>query len=167
MIAITEAAAGHQELIGTCSRQRNESLARSKSLGSYIAMTEDEFDAFVRSQRSYGTKDARNAEAKILHGMTLLSTLGTALWGTTDDDLRQQLLKPHPEIPAGFDLSEFEDLLHVCIQNASAVSAIHKTAGLEHLLPWSRTIVVGSESFTVLEARCEVVRRAIEYLRNR
>lgn len=129
-------------------------------------MTEDEFDALLRSRRPYGTDDAVNAEAKILHGMTLLSTLGTALWGKTDDDLRRQLLKPHPEIPAGFDLSDFQELLHVCMQQASVVSAIHKTAGLEHLLPWSRTIVVGSESFTVLEAHCEVVRRAIEYLGN-
>jgi hypothetical protein len=129
-------------------------------------MTEDEFDALMRARRPYGTKDAVNAEAKIRHGITLMSTLGVALWGKTDDDLRHQLAKPYPEIPPGFDLSDFRDLLHVCAQEVSAVSALHKTAGLEHLLPWSRTIVVGSESFTVLEARCELVRRAIDYLEN-
>ena len=130
-------------------------------------MTEDEFDSLMRSRRPYGTKDAMNAEAKMLHGMTLMSTLGTALWGKTDDDMRRQLLKPHPEIPVGFDLPDFQELLHVCNQVVSAVSAIHKAAGEAHLLTWSRSIVVGSESFTVLEARCELVRRAIEYLENR
>ncbi len=128
-------------------------------------MTEDEFDSLMRS-RSYGTQDATNAEAQILHGMTLLSTLGVALWGKTDGDLQHQLRRPHPEIPPGFDVSDFRKLLRVCAQVVSADAVSATQAGLGHLVPWSRTIVVGSESFTVLEARCEIVRRAIDYLEN-
>jgi hypothetical protein len=129
-------------------------------------MTEEEFDSLMKS-RSFGTEDARRAEAQILHGMTLLSTLGVALWGKTNNNLQQQLLKPHPEIPAGFDLPDFQELLLTCAQMSSAFSAVQKATGLAHLIPLSQTIHVGGESFTLWEARCEIVRRAIDYLENR
>src|SRR5262249_3267493 len=130
------------------------------------SMTEDDFDALMQS-RSFGTQDAINAETQILHGMTLLSTLGVALWGKTEDDLRRQLLKPHPEIPPGFDLADFRELLHICAQMAAAIAGIQKVTGQAHVAPWSNSIHVGSESFTILEARCEVIRRAIDYTENR
>jgi hypothetical protein len=126
-------------------------------------MTEDEFDALMRS-RSFGTRDAINAEAKMLRGTTLLSTLGVALWGRTEGDLARQLLKPHPELPPGFALPDFLELLHVCEQIVSALSATREMSGLAHLTP--RTISVGTDSWTVEEARCELVRRSIDYLEN-
>lgn len=129
-------------------------------------MTEDEFDALIRS-RSFRTNDAINTETQILHGMTLISTLGVALWGKTEDDLKRQLLKPHPEIPPGFDLADFRKLLHTCAQMAAAITGIQKVTGRAHMAPWSNSIQVGSEGFTVLEARCEVVRRVIDYLEHR
>ena len=130
-------------------------------------MTEDEFDSLMRSQRSFGTNDAVNAEAQMLRGMTLLSTLGVALWGKTESEAQHQLLKSHPEIPLGFGLADFRELLRVCAQMVEATNVIHKSMGLSHLVPHSQTIVVGSESFTLLEARCEIVRRVIDYLENR
>ncbi|HKD80258.1 MAG TPA: hypothetical protein VKH81_11240 [Candidatus Angelobacter sp.] len=129
-------------------------------------MTEDEFDALMRA-RSYGTKDATRAEDQIRHGMTLLTTLGTALWGTSEGDAQRQLLKSHPEIPAGFDLADFRELLRVTAQTVSAFADTHKGIGLSHLVPWSRTIVAGTQKFTLWEARCEIVRRAIDYLEER
>jgi hypothetical protein len=129
-------------------------------------MTEDEFDSLMRS-RSFGTDDAKLAEAQMLRGMTLLSTLGVALWGKAESEAQRQLLKSHPEIPPGFALADFRELLRVCAQMLEANNAIHKSMGLSHLLPHSQTIVVGSERFTLWEARCEIVRRAVSYLENR
>lgn len=100
----------------------------------------------------------------MLRGMTLLSTLGVALWGSTESDLRRQLLKSHPELPPGFELPDFRELLYVCAQIVSALSATREMTGLAHLAP--RTISVGTDRWTVEEARCELVRRSINYLEN-
>jgi hypothetical protein len=133
-------------------------------------MTEEEFDSFMQ-RRSFGTEDARRAEAQMSRGMALLATLGVALWGKTEGDLHRQLLKPYPAIPSGFDLPDFRELLRVSAQIISAISVTRKRAGWSHLFAASQTIFVGTQGSTVLEARYEVwaaryeiVRRAIEYL---
>jgi hypothetical protein len=123
-------------------------------------MTEDEFDSLMRA-RPFRTEDTRRAEAQMLRGTALLTTLGASLWGKTDDDLRRQLLRPYPAIPPGFGVRDLHDLLHVTAQMLSAISAM---VGLSHLFDTSTRIVVDAESYTLWEARCEIVRRAIEYL---
>jgi hypothetical protein len=60
-------------------------------------------------------------------------------------------------------LSDFRELLDVSAQMMSAMSAAHKMDGLPPLLHSSPTIFIGSQRFTLWEARCEIVRRAIEY----
>ena len=135
-------------------------------------MTEEEFDSFMQ-RRSLGTEDARRAEARMSRGMALLATVGVALWGKTDGDLHRQLIKSYPAIPSGLDLPDFRELLRVSAQIISAISVSH-TMGWSHLFPASQTIFVGTQGFTVWQARYEVwkaryevVRRAIEYFERR
>jgi hypothetical protein len=125
-------------------------------------MTEEEFDALMQA-RPFGTADAMQAEAQMRRRMTLVATLGVALWGKTSVDLQHQLLKPYPELPSGFDLADFRELLHISAEMVSAILAIQKMAGLSPLVH-SSTFLVGTQSLTLWEARCEIVRRAIEYL---
>lgn len=129
-------------------------------------MTEDEFDALMRA-RSFGTKDAIRAEDRLHRGMTLLTTLGRALWGTDESDAQHQLLRSLPEIPAGFDLTDFQELQRIAVLMASESAGTLKALGLSHLAPWSRTIVAGTQKLTLWEARCEIVRRAIDYMEER
>jgi hypothetical protein len=123
-------------------------------------MTEEEFDSLMRA-RSFGTEDARRLETQMLRGTALLATLGASLWGKTDDDLRRQLLRPYPAIPPGCGVRDLQDLLHVTAQMITAISAM---VGLSHLFDTSPRIVVHAQSYTLWEARCEIVRRAIEHL---
>ena len=94
------------------------------------------------------------------------ASLGNALWGRTSADLQRQLLAPHPEIPAGFALSDFRDLLRTAVVLAR-LSRNPRYAAIAAMGRSSATITVGTEQFTAWEARCEVVRRAIEYLEKR
>lgn len=129
-------------------------------------MNEEEFDSLMRS-RPYGTEDARRAEDQMLRDLRLSATLGVALWGKTLTDLQRRLLEPHPEIPSGFDLPDFRVLLHISGQMVLASVAAYKIMGLAPSLASAPTIFVGTQGFTVWEARYEVVRRAIEYLEQR
>jgi hypothetical protein len=128
-------------------------------------MDEGEFDALTRF-RPFGVADARRAEAQA-HRCT---ALGMALWGKGPDDLQHQLLASHPEIPAGFDLDDFREL-----ENSLRIIAVRlgdpRQAWLSNVPAFrvlcSPVITVGTERMTALEARCEIVRRAIEYLEGR
>lgn len=60
-------------------------------------MDEQEFDALF-PYRAFGHKEATEHYARV-HRNTALAS---ALFGKTPEDLRQQLLAPHPKIPAGF-----------------------------------------------------------------
>jgi len=114
-------------------------------------MDEDEFDSAIRA-RPYRLEDAMQAEARSRR----ISTLGVALWGTSSADLQRQLLVKYPEIPPGYELADF----HALLRNVQAILAF----------PYARlsaTIFVGAQEFTQWEARCEIVRRAIDYLENR
>ena len=129
-------------------------------------MTEEEFDSLMRAARSFGSEDARQLEGRMLGSMALLKTLGAALWGKTDDDLRRQLLRPYPAIPPGYGVRDLHDLLLASGQIVSAMAAAYKIVGLPHAFDTS-TIVVHAQSYTAWEARCEIVRRAIEHLEKR
>ena len=98
---------------------------------------------------------------------SLVMTLGVALWGKTSEDVQRQLLALHPEIPVGFDLADFRKLLQWTAKLASAVLALHRMRGVPPSTLPSPTVFVGSQGLTLWESRCEIVRRAIEYLEER
>lgn len=94
------------------------------------------------------------------------TALGIALWGRNAADLERQLAAPRPEIPAGFDLADFRDLL----RSASAISEAvgdPRRQWMHSLAQSSATVWARGQPLTTWEARCEVVRRAIEYLEKR
>ena len=128
-------------------------------------MDEEEFDGLMRF-RPFGADDAIQAEVRACRS----TALGIALWGKTSDDLHRQLLAPHPEIPSGFDMVDFRELqkslrtIAACLGDPqqmwlSSLSSIRAV--------YSPIIIVGTQRLNTLEARCEIVRRAIEYLENR
>lgn len=132
-------------------------------------MDEEEFDSSMQSRQSrpFVRGDAMRAEVQLLRGTKLLATLGVALWGRTSGELQRQLLAASPEVPSGFDLPDFRELLQVTTQMISGSEPAQKIAALRLLVPSPPTIFVGTQRFTPWEARCEVVRRAIEYLEKR
>jgi hypothetical protein len=124
-------------------------------------MDEEEFDALFHS-RPFTTKDATKTDLQLRRRIAL----AIALWGRTLDDLKRQLLAVHPEIPAGFDVTDLREL-HQNLQNISSDLSNPRHAWLTRLPVFSQTISADSERYSAWEARCEVVRRAIEYLENR
>jgi hypothetical protein len=129
-------------------------------------MDEEEFDALM-NLRPFGTEDAMHWYAQIRGDIGLGMTLGSALWGRTSEDLQRQLLAPHPEIPSGFDLADFRKLLQWTAQMSSAVFAVQRMRGLSPAVLPPAAVFVGTHGFTMWEARCEIVRRAIDYLERR
>jgi hypothetical protein len=124
-------------------------------------MDEHEFDALF--QRPFGTEDAKNEDAR----WRRCATLGTVLFGRNSGDLQRQLLASHPEIPSGYDVADFRDLLQHLEMVSDAMSNPRKTWLSPLAFVASATLSVGSRRFTFWEARCEIVRRAIEYLEGR
>ncbi len=122
-------------------------------------MDEEEFDSLTRL-RPFGREDAMRVDAQ----WRRIATLGQALWGRTSDDLQRQLLARYPDIPPNFDLADFRRLQ----QSAHKISAALGGPRFAWMSPLSRSssILVGTQRFTAWEARCEIVRRAIEYLEN-
>lgn len=129
-------------------------------------MNEEEFDALIKS-RPFGTGDVVHWEAELRAHTRLVMTLGDALWGRTSEDAQRQLLTPHPEIPAGFDLADFRKLLQWTTKMASTVLELQRMRGVPPSALSSPTVFVAPQSFTLWEARCEIVRRAIGYLEKR
>jgi hypothetical protein len=119
------------------------------------SMDEQEFDSLFSVP--FGTEDAMRIDARGRR----FATLGSALWGKTVDDLERNLLAPHPEIPLGFDLADFQEL-QLMAQRILLYLSNPRSAWISTLPP--RTIIVGSARYTEWEARCEIVRRAIEHL---
>jgi hypothetical protein len=115
-------------------------------------MDEQEFDSLFK--RPFKRADAMRLEGR-------LRRLAVALFGKTFDTLQRQLLAPFPEVPPSFDLADFQVLHQRLTQTEDFVALNPRHA-------WaSRDICVGTQRFTVWEARREVVRRAIEYLERR
>jgi hypothetical protein len=124
-------------------------------------MDEEEFDSLMGS-RAFGTADALRADARLRR----CATLGAALWGRTSDDLQRQLLAPYPAIPSGFALADFRELER-SVREVAFVMSNPRQKWLPRMAAFSSVIFVGAERFTIWEARCEIVRRAIEYLEER
>jgi hypothetical protein len=120
-------------------------------------MDEEEFDSLLQL-RPFGTEEARQLDLR----MRRKATLATALWGKTLDELKRQLLEGTPQIPAGFDLTDLRELLQSTEQLASALRNPRNELASRLALA-SRTILVRGERYTEWEARCEVIRRAIEH----
>jgi hypothetical protein len=113
-------------------------------------MDEQESDWLARF-RPYGRENAKRAER--------CTRLALALWGGTTDDLRRQLLAPSPELPPGFDLVDFRQLML-----RIALVGLNNPRNAWAFPSPPPTILVGSQRFTLWEARYEIIRRAIEYL---
>ncbi|HEY3768123.1 MAG TPA: hypothetical protein VGN44_05580 [Candidatus Angelobacter sp.] len=125
-------------------------------------MKEEDFDALMKG-RSFGTEDATRVDAQLRR----IFTLGAVLWGRTSDDLQRQLLAPHPDIPLGIGLSDLRELLrNVELMLAAFHDEKGALASISIALS-SPTITIGTQQFTAWEARCEIVRRAIQYLETR
>ena len=129
-------------------------------------MDEQEFDSLFL--RPFGKEDFQRADAQ--RGRS--ATLACALFGRTAEDLRRQLVASRPEIPSGFALADFRDLE----RHVQTISGLLLTGSsnprMAWLSPWltqfaSSSITVDGQCYTVWEARCEIVRRAIEYLESR
>jgi hypothetical protein len=122
-------------------------------------MDEQEFDSF-RQLRPFRTEEAKQVDLRLRRSRAL----AVRLWGETVDDLKRQLEAPHPEIPSGFDLADFRELE----QTTKLVVAAMKSPrnGLVSCMTFvAARFVVGTQT-SEWEARCEIVRRAIEYLEN-
>jgi len=109
----------------------------------------DEQDFELRDWKPFGTDAVKNAER--------LPALGIALWGRTTEDLRQQLLAPMPKIPRACSLVDLQVL------ERQAMLMLKSPATFPKLN--AELVVVGTQTFTGLEARLEVVRRAIQHFR--
>jgi hypothetical protein len=116
-------------------------------------MDERDFDALIQA-RPFGTEGAKRADLQYRRSLSLAGTL----WVQTAEDLRSQLLAPTPDVPPGFELADFRELLRITEKLSDAMGK----SGLE-----SKTIVIGTLRYTEWEARCEIIRRAINYLGNR
>lgn len=125
-------------------------------------MDEQEFDALF-SSRPFGTQDAQREVAR----WGRCGTLAALLFGRTPDDLRRQLLASHPEIPTGYDLTDFRDLRRHLELVTSALSDPRNTWLSPLRTAAFGAIVVDTQRLSVWEARLEIVRRAIDYLENR
>jgi hypothetical protein len=124
-------------------------------------MHEEEFDALIQS-RPFGTEDARRVDLRLRRS----KSLATTLWGKTPDDLRRQLLTRSPEIPSGFDLADFRELLRTTERLLAEMKSPRNDL-ISRMAIASQTIVIGTQRYTEWEARCEITRRAIRYLENR
>nr|HEV7954049.1 hypothetical protein [Candidatus Acidoferrales bacterium] len=119
-------------------------------------MDEQEFDA-LQGLRPFRTSDMKQFER--------VAALAGMLWGAGPDHIKRQLLAPHPEIPAGFELSDF----HMLKRQSEMILATldRKPLGLQWgslRFTMDTKIQVGPQTFTFPEACYEIVRRAIEFL---
>ena len=129
-------------------------------------MDEHEFDALFL--RPFGREDFQRAEA----GVGRCGALAAALFGRTPEELRRQLVAPQTDVPSGFALGDFRNLERHVQTISGLVLSGSSDPRLAWLSPWltqfaSATVTVDGQRYTAWEARCEIVRRAIEYLERR
>jgi hypothetical protein len=68
--------------------------------------------------------------------------------------------------PSGFALADFRELER-SVREVAFVMSNPRQKWLPRMAAFSSVIFVGAERLTIWEARCEIVRRAIEYLEER
>ena len=123
-------------------------------------MDKDEL-GWISKLQPFGTAEAAEWNAQLGR----CDLLGKALWGRNTEDLRHQLQKSHPDVPPGFDLADFQFLLRESFRLASLDLDDPKNAWIRPKLVHAGTVRVGSQQLTEWEARAEIVRRAIDYLK--
>lgn len=124
-------------------------------------MNEEEFDSSITA-RLFRREDFTRAEAEAGR----FTTLGLALWGSTPGHLQRQLEAPYPEIPLGCQLSDLRRL-QLYLQRLSTAVRNPRNTWLGPLALSSMQILAGAQRLSGLEARSEIVRRAIEFLEKR
>ena len=112
--------------------------------------------------QAFGTAEAAQWNVRLGR----CDSLAKALWGRNSEDLRNQLQKPHPEIPLGFELTDFLLLLRESSRLASLDLSDPKNAWIRPKLLHAGTIRIGAQQLTEWEARAEIVRRAIDHLKS-
>jgi hypothetical protein len=122
----------------------------------------DEEDLEASSWRPYGTAEAAQLDARNRRR----TALALALWGRTAVDLQRQLLPRYPQLPSGFDLAEYRDL-YIYAHQLTQIMSTARPGWLQSLGRSTGVVFAGGERFTEWEARCEIVRRAIEFLESR
>lgn len=113
-------------------------------------MDEHDFEA-LRSWKPFSSDAVKTAER--------LPALALALFGRTPEYLRRQLLAGTPKIPPGCTLADLK-----LLERQTKVMLEHPSK-----FGWfaNEAVVIGSQSRSSIEARCEIVRRAIEHLERR
>ena len=123
-------------------------------------MTGEEFDSLMPN-RPFRSEDLRQAEADAGR----FTTLALALWGRTRADLASRLDAP-PQIPPGCTLADLRRIQQY-IQRLSAEAGKPHNAWLAPLTLSALGMIAGSPQVSEgLQARLEVLRRAMEYLEN-
>jgi hypothetical protein len=123
-------------------------------------MDEEEFDS-MRNWAPWGTANFRRTEVQ----QRRVATLSAAVFGRSNDYLQRQLLAGHPEAPEGFDLDDYRELQrHMGLLEAVMNGGRHLKV-LRVLPDFWQPIVIGTQSYTAWEARREIVRRIIEFLK--
>lgn len=89
---------------------------------------------------------------------TYALTASEKLWGNLEN-LQRQLAAPSPVIPEGLRISELRFLEKIAL----AAMQMGDRAPIPGL-PKGKVVTAGGERWTVAEARCEIVRRAIQFL---
>ena len=120
-------------------------------------MDEDEFFA-QHPMRPWTLSDFENAHREgtaLAHALWL----GNKLWGDIER-MTRQLIANSPEIPTGLGLRELRTLERMLVRFGGSWPA---TPGI----PKDSRIIIGGLSYTMWEARYEIVRRAIEFLERR
>ena len=116
-------------------------------------MTEDEFDSLIPGRPLRPEDIVENAA-----DAGRLTMLGLALWGRTLADLARRFEAPYPEIPPGCTLADLRSLERH-LQRLSIAAGKPESAWLGPLLHFSWNMTAEA-----MEARLEILRRAIEYL---
>jgi hypothetical protein len=137
-----------------CSADRRRSRRR-------WGVTEDELGLQMQFS-SFQFSDATQMDNQL----RCCCSLGAVLWGRLPKNLERQLAAHHPEIPSGFSLSDFWEFLQLGIRIGSIDWNNPGYAALRSSLGSTSMISVSAQTYTKWEARCEIVRRAIEYLEN-
>ena len=124
-------------------------------------MTEEEFDSLM-TNRPFRYEDLRQAEADAGR----FTTLALALWGRSPADLASRLDAPRPQIPSECTLADLRRLQQY-LQRLSAEASKPHNAWLTPLTLSSLGMIAGSPQLSEgLQARLELLHRAIEYLEN-
>ena len=126
------------------------------------SMTEEEFDSFM-ANRPFRFEDLRQVEADAGR----FTSLALALWGRTPTDLASRLDAPDPQLPPGCTLADLRQLQRY-VQRLSAEARKPNNAWLTPLTFSSLGMIAGSPHVSEgLDARLELLRRAIKYLENK